>query len=51
MKKQELMETVGGTATLTSIINSIVKLGSYFVEVGRSIGSAIRYKRTGKKCI
>lgn len=47
----ELYEVIGGaTSTTSSIINSITKLLSTVLDIGRTIGSSLRYAISGKKC-
>ncbi len=47
----ELYEVVGGaTQTSSSLINSISKLLTTILDIGRALGSSLRYAITGKKC-
>lgn len=49
LKKEELISIVGGSIT-TQMINSFVKLVSTLLDLGRTIGSALRYATSKKKC-
>lgn len=47
----ELYDIVGGaTQTSSSLINAVTKLLTAVLEIGRTLGSALRYAITGKKC-
>ena len=51
MTKEELMNTVGGATNYSgTLINSIIKAVSWIFEFDQTIGSAIRYKRSGLSC-
>lgn len=44
IKDEELLNTVGGSTILTSAyLNSITKLISIMLDIGRAIGSSIKY--------
>lgn len=45
----ELHEITGGSISGT-LINSIVKVVSLIVDLGRAVGNAIRTSQTGLKC-
>ena len=47
---EELLLVVAGASTSSSLINAISKMMSTLLDFGRSIGSAIRYAISGKKC-
>ncbi len=49
LDKNQLMEVTGGTITAT-LLNAIVRGASVFLDVGRSMGSAIRRFFSGKVC-
>ncbi len=46
--KNELIEIKGGTST--TIINTIVKVVTTAIEIGRTVGTIIRRKISGNKC-
>ena len=47
----ELYEVVGGaTQTSSSLINSISKMLTTILDIGRALGSSLRYAITGRKC-
>lgn len=50
MKNQELIKTIGGATSFTTIINSSLKLVSIVLEVGRVIGTSVRRIQTRKIC-
>lgn len=50
MKKEELLQIVGGVSITGTLLNSIYKVGNMIFEVGRSLGSAIRRAIGGKMC-
>lgn len=51
LQKQELLEIHGGAFKLTAaFISSIARLGNTLMDVGRSIGSAIRRSVGGTMC-
>ena len=51
MNKDELKNIYGGASSLSgSFLNSLVRVISVFLELGRSIGSAISYKKNNKVC-
>lgn len=52
MNKEELMTVYGGASSIASgsFWNSLVRVVTIFLELGRSIGSAISYKKNGKTC-
>ena len=50
MKKEELLQIVGGVSITGTLLTSIYKVGSMIFEVGRSLGSAIRRAVGGKMC-
>lgn len=49
LKKEELLEIKGGTISAT-YINAIVKGIDVILELGRSLGTAIRKWSTGNIC-
>ena len=49
LNNSELMNITGGTVSGT-LINSVVKLVTLIVDLGRAVGSAIRTSQTGYKC-
>lgn len=53
IKEEELLYITGGASKNISgtLINSISKLIETLLDLGRSIGSAIRYKRSNITCI
>ncbi len=51
MTDQELKEIKGGTTNITaSLLNQVVRGATLLLELGRSLGSAIRRLRSGKLC-
>jgi hypothetical protein len=40
----------GATSSLSSIINAVVKAGSFLLDLGRNLGSSIRRAQTKKWC-
>ena len=49
MTKEELIMVKGGEAS-GNYISSLVKLFSFFLDLGRSIGSALNYALHKKTC-
>jgi len=52
MKTNELINVYGGASSLGSgsFWNSLVRVVTIFLEIGRNIGSAISYKKNNKTC-
>lgn len=51
IKDKELTFIMGGATQISgTLLNSISKLITTLFDLGRSIGSAIRYKTSGYKC-
>ncbi len=50
MKKEELMSIIGGSGITSAMLSSIVKIGDIILDLGRSLGSAIRRIYKGKLC-
>lgn len=50
MEKQELLQIVGGINITGAFLNYIVKGINAFMDLGRSLGGAIRRIRSGKLC-
>lgn len=50
MEKQELLQIVGGVNITGAFLNYIVKGINAFMDLGRSVGSAIRRIRSGNLC-
>lgn len=51
LQKQELLQVTGGAFKITaSFVNAIARLGSTIMDIGRSVGSAIRRASGGKMC-
>ena len=52
MSYQELIKVIGGKSSNVSgtLLNSISKLIETILDLGRSIGSAIRYKKSNLTC-
>jgi hypothetical protein len=48
INKSELIEIRGGTSS--TIINTIVKVVTTAIEIGRTVGTIIRRKISGNKC-
>lgn len=49
MSNEELIEIKAGAST-TTIVNAIVRVVNFALELGRSLGSAIRRSKDKKKC-
>ncbi len=49
LSKEQLLNITGGAITAT-LINAIVRGVSVFLDVGRSVGSALRRLISGNKC-
>lgn len=50
LKTNELLQIVGGISISAALINSLVRGANLILEIGRSVGSAIRRGQTGKIC-
>ena len=51
MSDTELMSVVGGSSyTSGAFLNSLVRVLTTFLEIGRNIGSAINYAKYKKVC-
>ena len=53
MKEKELVKVIGGATTNYSSanwLNSLVRVLSIFLELGRNIGSALNYTKNNKSC-
>lgn len=51
MKKEELVNVYGGANISSgSFWNSVVRVITIFLELGRNIGSAISYKKNNRTC-
>ena len=52
MKNNELKTIVGGATNYTygSFLNSIIRVLTIFLEIGRNIGSALNYNKNKKTC-
>ena len=51
VSKDELSNIYGGGSSLSgTFINSVIKAFSLIIDFGRTIGSAIRYKKSGLTC-
>lgn len=47
----ELTKITGGATTISgTLINAVCKLVNTLLELGRTVGSAIRTAQTGRKC-
>ena len=49
LKKSEMAQIYGGTINST-IINAIVRIASFFFDLGKETGSAIRRFENGSYC-
>lgn len=49
LNKEQLMKVTGGSISAT-LLNALVRGANVFLDVGRSIGTAIRRFLSGKKC-
>jgi len=52
MKQNELKSVVGGATNYTSgaWLNSLVRVLTIFLELGRNIGSALNYSKNKRTC-
>ncbi|MBQ3021003.1 MAG: hypothetical protein IJD92_02110 [Bacilli bacterium] len=52
MSNNELINVIGGATTISSgsFWNSVVRVLTIFLELGRNIGSAINYGKNKKTC-
>lgn len=52
MNKSELIKIYGGASSMNSgsFWNSLVRVLTIFLELGRNIGSAISYKKNNRVC-
>lgn len=50
MNKEELLLIYGGAAISGAILNAVVRVVNAALEVGRTLGSAIRRGISGKIC-
>lgn len=52
MSDKELLSVVGGASSLSSgsFWNSLVRVLTTFLDLGRNIGSAINYKKNKRTC-
>ena len=50
LEKKELLQIVGGISITGTLINSIIRAVNSFMDVGRSLGSAIRRIIGGNMC-
>jgi len=50
MSDKELIEVIGGTNISGTFINSIAKIFTLVLDIGRSIGSAINYAINKRSC-
>ncbi len=51
LTKEELSNIYGGGASLSgTFINSVIKAFSMIIDFGRTVGSAIRYKKSNLTC-
>lgn len=50
LNKNELLSIEGGLKLSASLLNYAIKGASFILDLGRSIGTAIRRIQTGKLC-
>lgn len=52
MNDSELLSIIGGASSLSSgsFLNSLVRVLTTFLELGRNIGSALNYKKNKRSC-
>lgn len=51
IKEEELTNITGGATSISgTLINAICKLVNTLLDLGRTVGSAIRTAQTGRKC-
>lgn len=50
MKKEELVLIVGGSSITGTVLNAVIRAVNAALEVGRSLGTAIRRIKTRQIC-
>lgn len=50
MEKEELLQIVGGVSITWTLLSSLYKVGGLLIDLGRSLGSAIRRAIGGTMC-
>lgn len=50
LNTQQLNEIVGGIKFSAALLSSITKGASFILELGRSVGTALRRIQTGRLC-
>ena len=50
MRKEELVLIVGGSSISGTVLNAVIRAVNAALEVGRSLGTAIRRIRTKQVC-
>lgn len=51
LNKKQLLDIKGGSVTVSaSLINAVARAGGILLDLGRSVGTAIRRITTGKTC-
>lgn len=50
MNREELILVVGGASISGTVLNAVVRAVNAALEVGRSLGTAIRRIKTGQYC-
>ena len=50
MNREELLLIIGGSSISGTVLNAVVRAINAALEVGRSLGTAIRRIKTGQAC-
>ena len=50
LEKQELINITGGATSIGTIINSITKIATLILDLGRLVGSSFRYTQGKYMC-
>lgn len=52
MSDKELLSIIGGASSISSgsFWNSLVRVLTIFLELGRNVGSALNYKKNKRSC-
>lgn len=50
MTNNELKKVIGGAGISGTLLNSLAKLLTLFLDIGRSIGSALNYTINKRQC-
>lgn len=50
LNQKELLKVVGGVKFSAALLSSVMKGANFILELGRSVGTAIRRMSTGRLC-